>query len=278
MKIDIHNTKINIHFVKDELKSKIPILLLHGFTGSLEDWNFIDDNLSQEFTAIKIDLIGHGESDSPTKIEAYTFESQIEIINKIIQKLELEKVIILGYSMGGRLALSFSMQYPEKIIALVLESTSFGVEEENEKNERINSDKILAKQIRNSTIENFITDWLNIPLFKTLQNISAERVKELKQKKIKSNSSMGLANSLLSFSTGKMKNYFQLCSTFKKPVLLVSGDLDSKFKAISEKANRILPNSEISIVKNCGHNVHFENPQEFLKLVNKFLLNIRELQ
>ena len=85
-----------------------------------------------------------------------------------------------------------------------------------------------------------------------------------------------MTNTLLGFSTGKMKNYFPLLSKLEKEILLICGELDLKFTRIAEKAYSFFPHSELKIIKDCGHNVHLENPEEFLKLLNKFLLNIRD--
>lgn len=71
-----------------------------------------------------------------------------------------------------------------------------------------------------------------------------------------------------------MINYFNLLPNFNKKVLLITGKLDSKFTNLAQKANRLLPNSKIKIVDDCGHNVHLEKPEEFLKLLNWFLLNV----
>jgi 2-succinyl-6-hydroxy-2,4-cyclohexadiene-1-carboxylate synthase len=57
--------------------------------------------------------------------------------------------------------------------------------------------------------------------------------------------------------------------------MLIAGELDEKFVGINIKANSLLPNSELVIVKQSGHNVHFEKPKEFLKFLNRFLLNVK---
>ncbi|MCB0748244.1 MAG: 2-succinyl-6-hydroxy-2,4-cyclohexadiene-1-carboxylate synthase, partial [Ignavibacteriae bacterium] len=66
-----------------------------------------------------------------------------------------------------------------------------------------------------------------------------------------------------------------LANKINQKALLITGELDNKFTNIAEKANNILPNTNFVKVKNAGHNVHLEKPQEFLKLLNTFLLKIR---
>ena len=71
-----------------------------------------------------------------------------------------------------------------------------------------------------------------------------------------------------------MEYFIPFLSHLREKCLLISGKEDIKFSKIATDANLMLPNSDLQIVDNCGHNVHFENPEEFLKLLNNFLINI----
>jgi len=272
----INDLSVNAVYNREDLLEKIPVLFLHGFTGCSDDWDFLVEKLPPHVTPIFVDLIGHGKSSSPIEVEKYSSSSQIEVLSGLIQKLSLKSLILVGYSMGGRLALSFTDQYPNKVMALVLESTSFGLETKNESEERIDSDTILAQKINKSSMSEFIDYWMKRPLFDSLNKLSSQKLEELKRKKIEYNSSIGLSNSLIGFSTGRMKNFFTDFKKFKIQVLLITGSLDCKFTSLASKANMLLPCSESKIVDDCGHNVHFEKPEEFLKLLNSFLLNIRD--
>lgn len=275
MKIKYKDISLNVFCLTSELKNKNPIIFLHGFTGSVTDWKFVTDQLPENLTPIFIDLIGHGKSESPNSIKYYKAQFQIEILKYIIEYLNLKKVILAGYSMGGRLALLFTMKNYTLVESLILESTSFGIENEQERKERIKSDQKLAEQIGNSSVEEFIKNWMKAPLFGTLKNVGFERFETLKNRKIETNNLIGLKNSLLGFSTGKMENYFLVLNDFNVKTMLIVGELDEKFVKINKIANSLLPNSELVIVKQSGHNVHFEKPKEFLKFLNRFLLNVK---
>ncbi|MCB0744355.1 MAG: 2-succinyl-6-hydroxy-2,4-cyclohexadiene-1-carboxylate synthase, partial [Ignavibacteriae bacterium] len=263
------------YYEAENISSKTPIVFLHGFTGNLNDWKFLINKLPPEFTLVIIDLIGHGKSSSPDSLKYYSSKSQIIFLNKIFEKLNLTNIILVGYSMGGRLTLDFTFAFPENVQAIVLESSSFGLTTKIEKEERIINDRKIAELISKSSIEDFITYWINIPLFNSLKSLSKKKYEKNIKEKIKSNNSIGLKNSLIGFSTGKMKNYFRLANKINQKALLITGELDNKFTNIAEKANNILPNTNFVKVKNAGHNVHLEKPQEFLKLLNTFLLKIR---
>ena len=276
MIIRIDDLSFNVVWDENDLLNKIPVIFLHGFTGNINDWSFIKGKLAAGYTPILIDLIGHGKSSSPAELKYYSYESQVGYLLQIINKLNLVNPILVGYSMGGRLALTFAFSYPQKVKALVLESTSFGLEKNSDKEERILNDKTIADRIQNSTLEEFINYWVNIPLFTSLKKMDSDKFEKLLDEKIASNNSIGLANSLLGFSTGKMKNYNKVLSNLEKKVLLITGAMDEKFTAIGKSVVKDSRNCKLEIINDCGHNVHLENPEEFLKLLNSFLLNIRE--
>jgi 2-succinyl-6-hydroxy-2,4-cyclohexadiene-1-carboxylate synthase len=190
--------------------------------------------------------------------------------------LEIVNPVLVGYSMGGRLALAFADEYQTEIKALVLESTAFGYKTKAEQEERILNDKKLAGLIEKVSLQEFFEYWYDLDLFKTLQKNKNISLEELRKEKIKINNKTGLVNSLIEFSTGKMKNYFDRIMNFRKKVFLITGKLDNKFTQIAIEAKNTFPFAEHRIVNNCGHNVHLEKPEEFLKFLNEFLLNVKE--
>ncbi|MEE9432121.1 MAG: 2-succinyl-6-hydroxy-2,4-cyclohexadiene-1-carboxylate synthase [Melioribacteraceae bacterium] len=249
-----------------------PVVFLHGFSGSSLDWKFLISELSNEFESITIDLLGHGKTSSPKNIGKYSCESQVQLLDDLFKKLNIVKPILVGYSMGGRLALSYLLNHPNKVEAIVLESTSFGLKKKTEKEERKKSDGVLASKIINSTLEEFIDYWTDIPLFDSQKNLPLTILTKQRENKTSTNNVLGLSNSLLGFGTGKMDNYFNELEKIKIMVLLITGRLDSKFTRISKDVNSLLSNSSHIIMDGTGHNVHLEKPEEFLKFLNVFLL------
>lgn len=121
------------------------VVCLHGFTGSKQSWTFLDEMLPDS-RLIKIDCLGHGETDAPLNGKRYSTTRQVSDLAEIFDQLKLHKVKLIGYSMGGRLAYSFAMTYPERVSALVLESTTPGLKTLGERRERIMRDRKLAFQ------------------------------------------------------------------------------------------------------------------------------------
>lgn len=250
-----------------------PLLLLHGFTGSLQTWSPFINDWSQSFQLILVDIIGHGKTDHPEEVDRYSMEYVVRDLKGILNTLNINKVHLLGYSMGGRVALSFSILYPEYVLSLILESSSPGLELEEERFARMNSDNVLAERIEQDGIHEFVDYWEKIPLFSSQeQKLSVERKQAIRQERL-GNSSSGLANSLRGMGTGVQPSWWNRLSRFQKPVLLLTGEDDQKFCVIGQKMHKLFPNSKILIIKDAGHAIHVEQPEFFGKIVRDYLIN-----
>lgn len=249
---------------------KPTILFLHGFTGSSSDWTEIIPQIDSKFSIVVIDLIGHGKSDSPDDVSFYEIDSIIHQLKSAIEKLELNKIILCGYSMGGRVALSFASQYPQLINGLILESSTAGIKSEDERLTRIKNDEQLGEKLTQNGIEEFVDYWLNLPIFESQKNLPKQKLQEIRTNKLRNNPTE-LANSLLGFSAGKMPPLWEQLNNFSFPVLLLSGEFDKKYCELNKEMNKLLPNSQHIIVPGAGHNIHLEKPSEFVIFVNRFL-------
>ncbi|MEC1627522.1 2-succinyl-6-hydroxy-2,4-cyclohexadiene-1-carboxylate synthase [Bacillus mojavensis] len=248
------------------------VVCLHGFTGSKESWAFLDQLLPNS-RVIKIDCLGHGESDAPLNGKRYSTSRQVSDLAEIFDHLKLHKVKLIGYSMGGRLAYSFAVTYPERISALVLESTTPGLKTLGERKDRILRDQKLADFILRDGIKAFVDYWEGIPLFSTQQRLADEVRQRIRLGRLRNNN-IGLANSLIGMGTGSQPSWWSRLKDVAAPVLLICGEWDEKFCAINQEVHKKLPSSRIEIVPEAGHTVHVEQPHFFGKIVSEFLTNV----
>ncbi|MFH1195325.1 MAG: 2-succinyl-6-hydroxy-2,4-cyclohexadiene-1-carboxylate synthase [bacterium] len=255
---------------KEDYTGLTPVVFLHGFGGSAKDWLFLFNKLPTNYYPISIDLIGHSESSSPKEIEKYSTDAIVRQINKIFTELKIAGPVLAGYSMGGRVAISYTLSNPDKVTALILESASPGIQTSIEREDRIAADELLAQKIEREGIEKFIDYWLELPLFKSLKNLKPEIFTKHRNQKLQNNP-LGLANILRGFSPGRMKNYWGTLPNIKQKTLLISGRLDEKYTSVNSKAVSLFPYAHHAIVEDCGHNVHLEKPSQFIKLVSDFL-------
>jgi len=268
MKYDIDGIPYQVDVIGDGF----PLVLLHGFTGDSNTWKPFYQQWCKDRKLIVIDIIGHGQSDSPQDLERYKMLSVSKDIRKILDLLKIEKTDILGYSMGGRLALSFAIQYPPFVRKLILESSSPGLLTEQERKHRQIQDKKICDFIQKNGIEEFVEYWGNISLFSTQKNLPIHKQEEIKVQRLK-NSVIGLCNSLIGMGTGTQPSWWAHLHKLEADTLLVTGILDQKFCSIAEEMKKGIKNVEWVNVEECGHAIHVEHPEKFGTIVDRFLSN-----
>ncbi|MFS0780449.1 2-succinyl-6-hydroxy-2,4-cyclohexadiene-1-carboxylate synthase [Bacillus sp. 1P06AnD] len=252
-----------------------PILFLHGFTGDHTTWKDTIAALPPNMFCIMPDLLGHGKSDSPSDPKVYGMENAAEDLLDILDHLKIAKTHLVGYSMGGRLALSFALLHKERIISLLLESASPGLESKEERDKRAASDERLAELIEEQGMLEFVDYWENIPLFHTQKKLLPEQQEKIRNQRL-ANSECGLANSLRGMGTGRQPSWWEALEGLDIPVLLMTGELDKKFCMISEKMKNRLQKSEERRISGVGHAIHVENSAIFGKIVSEFVEKWRE--
>ncbi len=271
MLIDISGIKFSVQRYDDKVSPDgIPIFFLHGFTGSGNDWKGIIPFINQKFQTFTIDLIGHGRTGSPLETSFYETKSIVYQLKAITKKITHKKIILAGYSMGGRAALSFAVEFSGSLEGLILESSSAGIDDTELRKERVESDNELADFIQSHSMEEFVDFWMNIDLFESQKSLPNEKLRELRETKLKNNRE-GLTNTLRGFSTGKMPSLSEKLSSFKVKTLLITGELDKKFTRINSELLSKFQIADHQVIKNAGHNSHLEKPAEFINVINSFL-------
>lgn len=246
-----------------------PLLLLHGFTGSAANWTSHAATFG-EFSTVAVDFPGHGKSDAPDDAARYRMEPTVTDLAAILDELKIAQANVLGYSMGGRVALYFAYAYPERVKRLILESASPGLVSSPERTQRAASDAALAEEIERDGVEQFVEYWTNIPLFET-QNSLPEPVRTQSKQQRLQNNAQGLANSLRGLSVGVQPSLWMHLAEIQTPTLLVTGELDANFTSIGQHMATTMPHARLEIVRGAGHTVHLEQPQVFDSLVLEFI-------
>lgn len=247
-----------------------PVVFLHGFTGSARSFRGLFESLSNDYHVFAVDLLGHGESDAPSQWTRYSMEHEIADLQALLMAKGLEKVTLLGYSMGGRVALSFACKYPHIVQSLILESSSPGLLNSEARKSRIQRDEELAERIVRDGMAKFVEFWESQPLFqqhrvKNPTLAADEREIRLSQRP------QGLAGSLKGTGTGAQKSCWSELPSLNFPVLLLTGTRDAKFDSIARDMLLRLPNGQHIRIPDAGHTLHLEAPTEFEHQVRVFL-------
>jgi 2-succinyl-6-hydroxy-2,4-cyclohexadiene-1-carboxylate synthase len=231
--------------------------------------------LNPRTETIAIDLLGHGRTDKPDDWSRYSIQAIAADVLAIVAQLNIAPVDLLGYSMGGRLALYLAYSYPELFSSLILESASPGIADISERETRQLHDSELADNIQRDGVRNFVDFWEHLPLFESQHAVPEKRKLLLRQQRML-NDPAGIANCLRGMGTGRQPSLWGSLTTIAVPALLISGALDQKFVRISREMVEQLPSAELTIVPDTGHNVHFEQPEQFSQIVRNFLTDAAE--
>lgn len=116
-KIIVNDIKINYQ-IRGEGE---PLILIHGGSGSSMHWLYQVPELSKHYRVIVYDVRGHGKTDKPK--QEYSIELFSEDLSELMNKLEIDKAHIIGHSLGGMIAQQFALNFPNRILSLVLTST-----------------------------------------------------------------------------------------------------------------------------------------------------------
>ncbi len=247
-----------------------PLLLLHGFTGCAANWQDAMGELQSRYRVFAIDLPGHGQTAAPNEPAHFAMPFVARQISVFIGDVIGGSANLLGYSMGGRLALCIALDHPVCVQKLLLESASPGLASLAERQARIASDEALAMRIVRDGIEPFMDAWERLPLFASQAQVPQRARARLRALRLQ-NDPAGLALSLRGMGTGAQPSLWDRLPAWTKPTLLITGALDAKFVEINRAMAQRMPHALHHIVERAGHAVHFEQPDLFIALLKGFL-------
>ena len=252
-------------------KGDPPVLLLHGFTGHGGSWAAAGERFGAAgYYVVAPDLLGHGRSPHPSGSKRYEMTHAANDLNSLLYRSVVGAVHLLGYSMGGRLALFFALSYPEQVRSLTLVGTSPGIASETERIERRARDDALADRIERDGIAAFVDYWTALPLWSSQRrNLTTAQRRQLKEQRLQ-NRPNGLANSLRGMGTGAQPPLHDRLPSLQAPTLLLVGAEDRSFVTVNQQMAQSNPRVRLVMVPETGHAVHLERPDAFARTVLNF--------
>jgi 2-succinyl-6-hydroxy-2,4-cyclohexadiene-1-carboxylate synthase len=216
-----------------------PLIFLHGFMGVKEDWKEMIERFESRFYCIALDLPGHGST-------PYS-DDMFSMIKKEIRKYA--KPLLIGYSMGGRIALRLQ-NFAAGIVAI---SAHPGLKSKQEKEQRRKSDEVWSEKLLTLPFELFFAQWYAQPIFETaMRNTSLMQL--VIKRRMKQNPHH-LSRVLAQMTLGNQSRI----TRYRCSCLFLYGEEDLKYQDIYCKLPKTV---SVEHVKNSGHAIHFENPQE----------------
>ena len=185
-----------------------------------------------------------------------------------IERLDLNGVAAIGYSMGGRLLLSLAAAIPTLFSRLLLESVSPGLEDAGAQRQRLVEDDALAQRLLHESPRDFFAWWYSLPLFGDIK--SCEGYRALLERRLSGNA-RDHARALQAASVGSQPPLWDTLAELEIPMRVVYGEDDSKYTLLAARMAAASPRISVTPVPAAGHAVHVEQPERFVAVCRSFL-------
>jgi pimeloyl-ACP methyl ester carboxylesterase len=253
---------------EDGQREGTPLVMLHGFAGSMHWFTPLVERLRGDFRLIRIDLLGHGGSEKPDS--GYSMEHQAEQVSRVLSALRVKQAVIVGHSMGGVVATAFAERYPASVKGLVL------IDSPSKKDAaklpflaRLGFVPVLGQAIRRVVPDGMIRKNLE-KAFAPGYDVPDQFVADFNRMTYTSYDSS--RNEADDFS-GK-RSLSDRLAALKKPLLAIQGTKDQLVHSGTVENFRRVPGAKIAIVANAGHSPMVEQPSETARLIRIFLRSI----
>jgi 2-succinyl-6-hydroxy-2,4-cyclohexadiene-1-carboxylate synthase len=241
-----------------------PVTLLHGFTQSGRSWLELISKMPEGHQWIVPDLRGHGETrtraGAPCSMDACLRDLEI-----LWDDLGVPSTHLVGYSMGGRLALHVAARRPARILSLLTIGAHAGLEPEAREARRL-ADDALASRIENDGVTAFVNYWSSLPMFAGLERRGPAFVAKIRDERM-SNDGDGLACSLRGMGAGAMEPLWDDLTHLAIPCTFVAGQLDHSYVSAARRLAATVRDGRVEVVPRAGHSVHLERPEAFARVL-----------
>ena len=249
-----------------------PLVLVHGFACGIRSWDPQVSALSSAHRVITYDVRGHGISDAPRDAAAYSQATSIADLHALLRSLKIKRAIVGGLSMGGNIALNFTLAYPEMVEALIVADTGAGSDDATD---WIGTVHDLARTLDQRGVEAFADAACALDLFGRYiaQGPEAER---FIRSCLMTHRAHGLAH------TGrevlcKRPSIYALESKLRAltvPTLLIVGEHDAPCTRVHDFMARTIPHAKGAMIRGAGHLTNLEAPAAFNAAVKRFLRSV----
>ena len=236
------------------------MVLLHGFMGAKEDWLPMMAEISQYFHCNCIDLPGHG-GNSFALPNPGLFSAAEHIINTV-DNLGYNRFHLVGYSLGGRIALHIASLQPQAILSLTLESAHPGLLSDDEKHQRALNDSNWADKLLSQPFEQFLQQWYQQAVFSDL----SDKQRHFLISKRLNNYPKNLHACYQATSLSLQQDCRNVIDNLTSQCTFITGEQDTKFQGLAKDWQQSLHSASsltLVIITGVGHNIHSMQPHTF---------------
>ena len=251
------------------LRDRPALVLLHGFLGDSKDWLKLVSLLEQDLYLVAIDLPGHGNSRNIELSGADGFASFSALLDSTLSQLDLKQYSLLGYSLGGRLAMSHSINHSHQVQRLLLESCHPGLESDADRSLRRQNDREWVERFRREPLPEVLDSWYHQPVF---ADLDCQQRQQLMEHRSQVNSDgRVLAHMLEHSGLAEQPSYWEAITHVPFAVNYFYGDRDLKFTDIARRLHRSGGLAGLHLIHGTGHNVHREQPGQMAEVIRHLL-------
>jgi len=253
----------------DPDRTVIPLVFLHGFTGAPESFEAVRGRLTKRAVVLAPPLLGHAGGPQ----SGQSFGGEVDRLTHLIEKDCPAPPVIVGYSMGARLALGIAAQQASLAQALLLISVNPGLTSAEERAQRVAADEEHAQFLEQQGTRAFIEQrWQAQALFASQRKLDPGLLATQTQQR-EQHSATGLAGCLRTLGLGVMPSFWDTLPTVadRVPLTLLTGALDEKFDELAARACTMTPKINWLSIPNAGHNLLLEAPEIVAHLIDRSL-------
>ena len=241
------------------------VVMLHGFMGTGDDWAEVVRLLQPAFRCLTPDLPGHDGRPLDLGASEDPFAAYSELLWHKVEPLLPPRFALVGYSLGGRLALDLACRHPERISALVLEAAHPGLGQTGEREERAASDADWARRFEREPWSRVLEDWYRQPVFASLSD--EQRCVFILRR---SGQQPGILSDVLcATSLARQPNRWDDLAGLAMPLGFIVGRLDTKFCAVGDRMARLAPHLTLVKLHGLGHNCHALAPEAVAGFIHR---------
>ncbi len=269
---------MNLFFREEGKDKKAPIVIVHGLYGSSDNWLTVGKKLGQTQHVYMLDQRNHGRS---PKSNEHSFELMKEDLANFFEKQNIDKATVIGHSMGGKAAMYFASEYPEKINKLIVVDIApkdyFQLAEKSQYYLHKNIlESLIEVELGNYQSRQEIADALSLKIDGEelvqflLKNVYRDKV--TKQFACRINAPV-IYDALDEIISGVNYRWFEdRLPIFNYPVLFIRGEKSNYIMDEDlHKIQKIYPEVQIDNIPDAGHWLHAEQPQLFMEALTRFV-------
>jgi len=262
-------TDDGVSLAVEESGAGAPFLMVHGFTGAKEDFSDHVARFAEHARVVTFDHRGHGESDHPTELTAYSLDRLAADTLRVADALGLDRFCLLGHSMGGMVARRLVLAHPDRVEALVLMDTSSGPPD------GIDPDLVEAAAevalIDGMTALRILLDEADVLGSEADQRVQATRPGYVEFNARKWAQVSPAAYATLVREIVGQPQQLDAMAQIMCPTLVIVGEQDASFVDDATRIAAVIPNASLVVVPDAGHSPQFENPEPWFDAVDGFV-------